>query len=394
MTLKPIVTKTNTYSLAAAAALLLGGWGMYGLRSQPIRIRPTLPTLATALAPAPTVTAMGRIEPTSSEIQLLVANAQDSHVNQLLVEEGDWVEANQVIATLQGIEKLQAEVAEAERNVSVQRARVTQAQTATPTPGHQAAQQAIIHQLEAELRAAEQRSQAGIDSAIATQYAAQVDYDRYHPLYERDLISAADIDSRLTTLETANASLSDADAQLAGTRQAITAQIQAAKATLTQLKEVPPNITMAQAEMAYAQRQVARARADLEDFYVRVPVAGQILRINTRAGERVNPEQGIVDLGQTVQMVVIAEVYETDVSKLAVGQRAEITSENGGFANLIRGTVESIGLQIGQTDLLNSDPATDRSDRMVEVKVKLDPADSAQVTGLTYRRVRVKIQVD
>ncbi len=324
-----------------------------------------------------------------------MANAQDSRVNQLLVNVGDRVEANQVIATLQGIEKLQAEVAEAEQNVAVQQARVNQAKTAATTPSQQSAQRATILQLEAELRAAERQNQAAIASASATLREAQADYDRYRQLYDRGAVSASELDRRQTTLDTAIASLGDAEARFVGDRQTLAAQIQAATATLAQLTEVrPADVIVAQAEVAYAQSQVDRARADLEDFYVRVPVAGQILSVNTRVGERVNPDQGIVDLGQTDQMVVIAEVYETDVPKLAVGQRAEITSENGGFTNDLGGTVESVGLQIRKTDVLNSDPATDSNARVVEVKIKLDPADSVQVAGLTYMQVRVKIRVE
>jgi len=208
-------------------------------------------------------------------------------------------------------------------------------------------------------------------------------------------VSGSDLDARLKTLETAQASLQQARFQLANTQQTLTAQIEAAAQTLQQLDEVRPvDVTVAQAELDYARSQLNRARVDLEDFYVRVPVAGQILRINTRVGERVNPDQGIVDLGQTDQMVVIAEVYETDVPKLSVGQRATITSENGGFSDVLEGTVESIGLQIRKTDVLNSDPAADTNARVVEVKIKLDPESSEQVAGLTYMQVRVKIQVD
>ncbi|MFQ4138653.1 HlyD family efflux transporter periplasmic adaptor subunit [Nodosilinea sp. PGN35] len=394
MTLKTLTTKPHTYSLATAAALLLlAGWGLYALRSH--LTHPAPAPVAPAPAPVPTVAALGRIEPTSSVIKLSVANAQDSRVNQLLVQTGDRVEANQVIATLQGIEKLQAEVAEAEQNVLVQQARVTQAKTAATTPSQQAAQRANILQLEAELRAAERQNQAAIASARATLREAQVDYDRYRQLYDRGAVSAAELDRRQTTLDTAIASLGDAEARSVGDSQTLAAQIQAATATLAQLTEVrPADVIVAQAEVAYAQSQVDRARADLEDFYVRVPVAGQILSINTRVGERVNPDQGIVDLGQTDQMVVIAEVYETDVPKLTVGQRAEITSENGGFTNTLGGTVESVGLQIRKTDVLNSDPATDSNARVVEVKINLDPADSAQVAGLTYMQVRVKIRVE
>jgi len=286
-------------------------------------------------------------------------------------------------------------VAEAEQKIAVQQAKVTQAQTAAATPSQQAAQQATIRQLEADRRTKILQNQAAIESAEATLREAQNDYDRYRELFAQGAVSGSDLDARLKTLETAQASLQHARFQLANTQQTLTAQIEAAAQTLQQLDEVRPvDVTVAQAELDYARSQLNRARVDLEDFYVRVPVAGQILRINTRVGERVNPDQGIVDLGQTDQMVVIAEVYETDVPKLSVGQRATITSENGGFSDVLEGTVESIGLQIRKTDVLNSDPAADTNARVVEVKIKLDPESSEQVAGLTYMQVRVKIQVD
>jgi HlyD family secretion protein len=395
MNLKQVTVRPNGYSWVAifAVALGLGGWGVYALRSQ--ALKSSSPPPVTEPAPVRTVAALGRVEPSSSVIKLSVANAQDSRVNELLVQEGDQVDVNQVIATLQGIERKQAEVAEAEQKIAVQQARVTQAQTAAATPSQRAAQQATIRQLEADRRTKILQNQAAIDSAEATLRAAQIDYDRYRELFAQGAVSGSDLDARLKTLETAQASLQQARSQLANTQQTLTAQIEAASQTLQQLGEVRPvDVTVAQAELDYAQSQLNRARVDLEDFYVRVPVAGQILRINTRVGERVNPDQGIVDLGQTDQMVVIAEVYETDVPKLSVGQRATITSENGGFLDVLEGTVERVGLQIRKTDVLNSDPAADTNARVVEVKIKLDSASSEQVAGLTYMQVRVKIQVD
>ena len=46
------------------------------------------------------VVALGRIEPKGEVIRLSVSNAADSRVNEIRVSEGDWVEAQQVIAVL------------------------------------------------------------------------------------------------------------------------------------------------------------------------------------------------------------------------------------------------------------------------------------------------------
>ncbi|MEL6139733.1 MAG: HlyD family efflux transporter periplasmic adaptor subunit, partial [Cyanobacteria bacterium J06628_6] len=143
----------------------------------------------------------------------------------------------------------------------------------------------------------------------------------------------------------------------------------------------------------YAIAQVSRIEAELEDYYVRVPVAGQILKINTHVGEQVNTSQGIVELGQTDQMVAIAEVYETDVGLIQPGQRATIISEHGGFAGDIHGTITHVGMQIKKQDVIEDDPAADRDARVVEVKVQIDSEDNATVAGLTNLQVRITVDL-
>jgi HlyD family secretion protein len=129
---------------------------------------------------------------------------------------------------------------------------------------------------------------------------------------------------------------------------------------------------------------------------VRVPISGQILRINTRVGELVSTQQGIAELGRTNQMYAIAEVYETDIVKVRPGLQATITSEYGGFGGEIRGKVDQIGLQIGKTRLNQdqSNPTNDVNARVVEVKIRLNPQDSPKVAALTGMQVRVKIDTD
>jgi HlyD family secretion protein len=60
---------------------------------------------------------------------------------------------------------------------------------------------------------------------------------------------------------------------------------------------------------------VERARAELNLAYVKAPKSGQILKIRNLPGEVVGNE-GIVDLGQTGEMYVRVEVYETDIQRV------------------------------------------------------------------------------
>jgi HlyD family secretion protein len=136
-----------------------------------------------------------------------------------------------------------------------------------------------------------------------------------------------------------------------------------------------------------ARASLARAEAELELSLVRSPIDGQILKIHAREGERVGAE-GIVEIGETASMYVVAEVYETDIGRVAVGQRASVRSP--ALARPLTGSVERIGLRIGRQDVLGTDPVADVDARVVEVEVRLDdPAPAARLTNL-----RVDVQIE
>ena len=369
------------------------GLGVTYLISQTQQQPPPEPTVN--INPAISVTALGRLEPAGEVIKLSVANAQDSRVNQLLVEEGDRVLAGQLIATLQGLDKKQAELAEARQNVVVYRAKLAQIEAGEAKVAEIAAQRANIARLKAQLRTETIEREAAIADAEAELSNAATNYQRYQTLYQQGAVSKSELDDRQELFARAKARLNEAQARLENTVSTLQEQIAQEQAMLKKLQEVRPvDLKEAQAEVDYALAQVKRIEAELEDYYVRVPVAGQILKINTRVGEQVNTTQGIVELGRTEQMYAIAEVYETDVGKVRVGQRATVISEHGGFEGSLQGTVDHIGLQIKKQDVLESDPAADKDARVVEVKVRLDPKDSNKVAGLTYLQVRIRIDLE
>jgi len=129
-----------------------------------------------------------------------------------------------------------------------------------------------------------------------------------------------------------------------------------------------------------ARASLARAEADLELSRVRSPLDGQVLEIHAREGERVGPE-GILELGDTSAMFVVAEVYETEIGRIREGQRATIRSP--ALPAALEGVVERIGLKIGKKDVLGTDPVADADARVVEVEVRLqDPEPAARLTNL------------
>lgn len=354
------------------------------------------PEISTKIARSTTVVALGRLTPKGEVIKLSVPNAEDSRVNQLLVNEGDWVKTGQVIAILQGIERRQRDLEEALKTVEYYRAMLEKTQSGDAKEAELAAQQANISRLEAQLRNETAEREAAIASAQAELRQAKLTYQRNRALQQQGAVSLEDLDQAREQFEMTEATLEQRKAQLDNTVQTLQEQINQEQKNLAKLQEVRPvDIRVAQAELERALIAVKQKKADLEDTKVRVPLSGQILRINTRVGEQVNTQQGIVELGQTDQMYALAEVYETQIAKVHLGQRATIISEYGGFEGELHGTVEHIGLQIGKRTLSSgsSNPKTDENTRVVEVKIRIDPKDSSKVASLTNMQVRVEIDL-
>ncbi|MBE9009224.1 HlyD family efflux transporter periplasmic adaptor subunit [Pseudanabaenaceae cyanobacterium LEGE 13415] len=348
----------------------------------------------TPVSDATNVVALGKLEPEGGIIKISVANAQDSRVNQILVKEGDRVQANQVIAVLQGQDRVKQQLNDAQANVAIKQAQLRRVQQGDTKPGELEAQRAAIAELEARLRTETTQKSAVIAETTATLNNAKLQYQRTRSLFQQGAVSRSSIDNAQAEFDKATAAVAQAKADLDNTHSTLQAQLTKARATLDQLQQIrPTDVEVAKAELEQALIQVQQRQAELSDTQVRVPVAGQILRINTQVGEQVNTQEGIVELGQTKQMYVTAEVYETDITRVKKGQTATITSEYGGFKENVKGIVDQVGFQIGKTQLQQDTTKlnTDINSRVVEVKLRLSPEDSAKVASLSGMQVRVRI---
>ena len=336
------------------------------------------------------VTSLGRLEPQGEVIYLSApASAEGARIAQLSVKEGDWVKAGQIVAILDSRDSRQAALLEAEQNVALARAKLAQIQAGEAKVAGLAAQQANIARLKAQLRTETTEREAEIARAEAELRNAESTYRRHQLLHQEGAISTSARDDKREVFETAQAKLKVAKAQWANTVSTVQAQIQQEQSMLNKLKEVRPvDVQAARAEVDSAMATVKKAQATLDLAYVRASRDGQILKIHTWPGETIG-NKGIVELGKTDQMYVVAEVYQTDIQKVRLGQRATITSD--AFSGTVKGTVDQIGLQIFKRDVLSTDPLADTDARVVEVKVRLDPTDNQKVAGLTNVQVNVSI---
>ena len=128
---------------------------------------------------------------------------------------------------------------------------------------------------------------------------------------------------------------------------------------------------------------------DLFNSKLRSPIDGFILGINARVGERPKND-GILDIGSSQNMEALIEVYESDINRVFISQNVELSSENGGFNEILNGKVIRISPQVKQRKVLSTDPTGDADSRIIEVLVKLNEESINLVKNYTGMKVIAK----
>ena len=389
---KGFSAQTRRWTGFAIAALLFGG-GVFAYNVWRLQSTQVKQPQATVVEPPKikTVTALGRLEPQGEVIKLSAPTSNSGNrVEQLLVKEGDRIKAGQTIAILDSRDRLQAAFEQAQEDVRVAQAKLAITQ-AGAKQGEIKAQRAEITRLEAQ-RQGDIEAQAATVARLQSQLRnAETEYTRYQSLYQEGAISASNRDSKRLTLETAQKNLQEAQAVLERIRATSPAQLNQARANLERIAEVRPvDVKANQVEIDREIAAMKQAKAELEKAYVRSPIDGEILDIHTRAGEVV-ANDGIVEIGQTQQMYAIAEVYQSDISKVKPGQQVRVTSDS--FLGELVGTVERIDSQVRRQTIVNTDPSTNIDGRVIEVHVALDAASSKKAAKFTNLQVTAAIEL-
>lgn len=381
--LKP---KNRLWVVIGLATLVTGGTSVYVVSqfspkpaTQPVETAPTVKRIA----------ALGRLEPASEIVKLSAPIALDGdRVSQILVKQGDRVSKGQVIAILDSRDKLEDALNQAREQVRVAEAKLAQVKAGAKS-GEIQAQQATITRLQADRQGEIAAQAAEINRWEAEVRTAQAEFDRFNQLYRQGAIAASNLDSKRLALDTARSQLRQAQVKQNQAANSLDAQLSEARATLDRIAEVRPvDVETVASEVRSAIAAMKRAETELEQAYIRAPIAGQILKVHTRPGEKISTS-GIADLAQNDQMVAVAEVYQSDIANVKVGQTATITGQ--GFEGELQGTVSAVGLLVGQQNVFSNQPGENLDRRVVEVKIRLTPEASKRVSGLTNLQVQTAI---
>ena len=373
------------------------------------------------------VSGLGYLEPQGRVIVLSApAFLEGSRVQQILVSQGDTVKKGAIVAILDNRDRLQSILAQAQQNVKIAEAKLKQVKAGSKTgdiraqqaksrkgkaelEGQISSQKAAIANIQAQLVGERGTQEAQILQVRAELQNARTECNRYQTLERDGVISKSQRDNTCLSASTAQARLAQADssltriintrqkqlgeanANLQRTIQTLQSEIVAADAATEAVMEVRPvDVRLATEEITAAKAGVNKAQADLAQAYVRSPIAGQVLKIDTLPGELVNQQKGIAQLGRTEQMYVNADIYETDISRVHTGQKVSVRADR--VIGNLTGYVDRVGIKIGTPSTLGTDPVKEADVRVVEVKIKLIPKDSKKVKNLTNLQVNVAIE--
>ena len=371
--------------LLIAGGVVVGGVSFWGVRS----LMQSRQAEVTTTQPTPQrvkVAALGRVEPAGRVVD--VAPPENGRLSRLEVAAGDTVQANQVLAYLDIYE-----VRRAERDYAASQLAEAEALLAAQLQAGEAnIQEAAtrVDQINQPQLAAIEAQQRTVDSLQADQNLAETDLTRFEALYAEGAIARQELDRQQATVQRLREQVLSAEARR---QELVVARDRNLDNARAQVDSQRANLQLSQAQITVnsAAQNLALAEARLAQTIVRAPRAGQILQLYVEPGEAVTTNNSLLALGDTQQMYVVAEVYETDVSLVKPGQRATITSRNGAFEQVLTGTVEQVGLQIFKNDVLDDDPAANADARVVEVRVRVDQSEA--IAGLTNLQVDVAIDV-
>lgn len=302
------------------------------------------------------VHALGRLEPRGRLLRITAASGNEGAcIEKLLVDEGNDVVAGQVLAILDNHARREAALLEARAHVKTAAAKL------------------------ADVRAGAKESDIGAQRSMVQLLDAHRNHcrrqlDRARQLYESKATSDEELENRQWAYDKASLEHAQAEQQLLSIQEVRETEIQ-----------------VAEQELAFAEAAVQTAVSNLQVTEIRAPIAGRILQLHCRTGERLG-ENGFAQIGDVNNMQAVAEVYEADLPKLSLGCAAEVLVESTG--ERLPGVVVELGNMVARKVVLTNDPVSDTDARVVEVRVQLTPEASARVERLSNARVQVHLTID
>ncbi|MGA7179741.1 MAG: efflux RND transporter periplasmic adaptor subunit [Thiobacillaceae bacterium] len=281
------------------------------------------------------VAAEGKVETMPGYDINLGTGELNGKVARILVQEGDAVTKGQLVVELDNSD-LRAQVEAGRRQLAVSESQL---------------KDLLAGSRREEIR----QAAAALESATAAQQEAERQYQRYKDLQARGMISPAALDERERDMK-------QAQAQAEAARQQ------------KQLLEAGPRaetVKVSRDQVALALANLEQSRQLLDKTLLRSPIAGTVIKRYLDEGEGVTPEIPILAIADMKHIWINAEVDETDVGRIALGDPVTISSE-AYPGRVFKGRISQIADYAGERRVKPNDPAVNLGLKVVQVKIGLD----------------------
>jgi len=299
---------------------------------------------------------------------VILSSQIQGQVAQLLVKEGDAVKAGQLVAVIEP-EELRADKAFYAHTEEGAAAQVQEAEAALTFQEAQTRDQ--IKQAEAALAAAQaQQAEAEADLDLD-----RINLKRTEGLYAQAIVSAQALDQVRATCDAQNAHVESLRKQVEAQRAAVAL----ARSNEDQIAVRRSQLLAMRRQLAAAGAQMTKAQVRLDYTEIRAPIPGVVAVCAARQGEVVSPGQPIVSLINPDDLWVRADIEETYIDRIRLGDRMPVRLPSG--AERI-GTVFYRGVDAGyatQRDVSR----TKRDIKTFEIRLRVDNSDRRLWPGLT-----------
>ncbi len=249
-------------------------------------------------------------------------------------------------------------------------------------------------------RAALESANGALAERQANLVKAQKDLLRMKDLVDKDEISRQDYDAAVAAAEANAAQVSSARADIVEAEHNIgqsLAQLDQARARLatanvqqrqsqqlraTQQAASAARYKQSQATVQQRQADLDQAQLNLQYTIIKAPVDGVVTRKSAEPGMQVSAGQQFMALVPLDDIWVTANFKETQLKKMRVGQRVEITTDTYGSGHKYRAHIDSISAASGALfSLLPPENATGNYVKVVQripVKIVLEPGENRE----------------
>ena len=330
------------------------------------------------------VFAQGRLLPSRGIVR--ISALPGDRLEKIAVEPGQPISQGDTIAKLQsfGLRSLELESALLKLSEAKALLEVKQKEAALLLDAAKLKQQSASLQLKQALAQRQQATQGIAQVESLGKQIETLERLRNDPL-TRAAIGTIELETRRNEMQRAS-SISE-QTVLASNHAVELGQLQVEQAERSVISALESSMLVDKGSpVASLEKQIEILKEQVRQSQLLSPLDGFVISVNAEAGERVG-QLPIAEVADLSEMACMAEVHESDVGKIAVGNRVELRSP--AIQRTLSGTVTRIDRVVGSVQMRSPNPMARSDFRAVPVWITIDPND----VEIASRRLQLQVDV-